>query len=240
MNVNKLNLMALALMVLVFTGLTLAVQAVNVETSTTTGTAKINDTAAAPSLKEIMPNDSLIISPTQPSYAGSGTTNTEVPTPQSISVSVAEVPVQGISSSGGVTSVTVSSEQADEVSISDSRASAISSKSIEVSEDRVFIRSTDTEQAIKYELKVMPGVALETAKVKLGYQAKKVEAGLQSEPSLEADIEQETPVYKARMMKKFNLFGFIPLDAEVSTTVNAETGMTSDIAMPWWAIFATK
>ncbi|MFH1751569.1 MAG: hypothetical protein ABH821_01370 [archaeon] len=150
---------------------------------------------------------------------------------------ILESSVIGVPGSGGVRDLTISSESGI-LTIDDSGVIATGTKPIEVYLDNLYIRNTLTGQAEKYDLKILPKTALEIAKTKLGYQIAEIED--QEEPTLEVDVLEETAFYKARMTKKYNLFGFIPLNAEVSTIIDAVDGTASDIESPWWTIFATE
>lgn len=50
---------------------------------------------------------------------------------------------------------------------------------------------------------------------------------------------ENAPMYQVREERTVRLFGLIPLEMNITTNVNAETGNIRDIEKPWWSFFAS-
>ncbi|HLD58925.1 MAG TPA: hypothetical protein VI977_04800 [archaeon] len=54
---------------------------------------------------------------------------------------------------------------------------------------------------------------------------------------VELDFIEQKPVYKIQSSKQTMLFGFIPIQMQINTQINAQNGEIEKIEKPWWSIF---
>lgn len=84
------------------------------------------------------------------------------------------------------------------------------------------------ENGLKLEekdVKVLPNQAVQRMRTQINATAKKISLS----------ISQEVPVYEIQAVQKAKLLWIIPIELEIKTTVNAQTGEVGRIERPWWS-----
>lgn len=127
--------------------------------------------------------------------------------------------------SGGATQikeVTVESRvSSGETKISTGEVSASTKESMEVKENKVFLKQK--------EVKIMPDEANGTAITS---------AGLTSVAMTELKTEEQKPVYLVQGNRSSKLLFFIPVSIETIAKIDASSGDVISVKKPWWSFLA--
>ncbi len=109
-----------------------------------------------------------------------------------------------------------------ETKISFREVSASTKESVEVKENKVFLKQK--------EVKIMPDEANNTAITS---------AGLTSVATTELKTEEQKPVYTVQGIRSSKLLFFIPVSIETTAKIDASSGNVISIQKPWWS-FLTR
>ncbi|MBL7206522.1 MAG: hypothetical protein ISS36_02905 [Candidatus Aenigmarchaeota archaeon] len=140
----------------------------------------------------------------------------------------------GDSSSGGKTAPSVVS-----VTLEDSEGGE-EPIDITIDKDQVVISGSNASAAYKGSVEIRDKkIFLEDAEVgMLPAEAKDIAQDLVSVETLELDIDEEKPIYRAKGTEEKSFLGIIPVSVDVEVKVDAQTGETEVSDKPWWDFLA--
>lgn len=164
--------------------------------------------------------------------AGSSEGFTECTTVREINVSPAPTEIQETASTtavqpieleleiGGVTEkIIISKNNSGSIEIEDSKGEkAETTEAIQIDEEGLKVNGNTVN--------VLPNNAINTVENSLG---------LINTKEIKLKIIQEKPMYEVRAVQQARFLWVIPVEMEIKTNINAQTGAIENIEKPWWS-----